>query len=129
MGPVDQYLERKHDAEPSLVRSEPPQKLSYEMKYQAKMASLPRTHPAHPYVVYLTAKDEKPETRYVSASSPERAKIAGMYWSNCFRKRKAKFTSVRAIARVPVESSMYWDHYNLGANPDHLMLSDYLDTL
>ena len=57
--------------------------------YERRMKALPKEHKPAPYAVQVTRKGVLIDTKYVRASSPERAVIAGVYWNNLISKHKA----------------------------------------
>ena len=51
--------------------------------------TLPKEHQPAPYEVVVTKKGCPVATRYVRASSPQRAVIAAVYWNNTISRDKA----------------------------------------
>lgn len=99
--------------------------MTYYEKYVEKLAKLPVVHPLHPYCVSMSKRKKDRWTVYVSATSHERAELAGVYYVNSTFK-KIKFDSVSARPVMPVIENMYWDKLNQSANPNNLQLIDYL---
>lgn len=63
----------------------------------------------------------------IGAFSSHNAKKGALEHSKIVFQDKKKFDQIKAVPLIPISKNMYWDTYNRSANPDTLMLNDYLN--